>query len=423
VDGFYYLFVEYPDTVGGLNYGVKVRTNRLPIPVMSGDAKVNVNQIAHFSADGSSDPDGDPISYSWDFDASDGVASDSTKKSPTWIFKKGGEYTVTLTVSDGKVVNATNMKVKVNALPFGTITIAGIAQINDTTRLNLDTPYTFKADYTDPDKDKLTYHWDFGDNTTATTQNVDHTFADKGVFSYTVNLSVSDPSGSVNQSISLVFNKLPSATIVELKRKPTLGQKVELTAIGADMDGYIVEYRWDYNGDGKVDFVSTNSTAEHTYTAYGAYNLTLMVVDNNGGIGKAVMPITITKTAAPKADYTAAIAGAVVLVVIVVVVVLFLIMRKKKKAQAPVDGPSAAVAPLPPPVQAGPTQQSTYDALYGPAPAQTQQYTPPPQPQPVQQIPGQRYQPVVQQGGVSLVPPPQPSKPAGPKLIPPPKPV
>jgi PKD repeat protein len=429
VDGFYYLFVEYPDTVGGLSYGVKVRTNRLPTPVMSGDSKVTVNQIAHFTADGSSDPDGDPITYSWDFDASDGISSESTKKSPTWIFKKGGEFTVTLTVGDGKQVNATNMKVKVNSLPFGTIAIAGIAQINDTTRLNLDTAYTFKADFTDPDKDKLTFHWDFGDNTTASTQNVDHTYADKGVFSYTLNLSVSDPSGgTINQSLSLVFNKLPKATIVELKRKPSLNQKVELTGIGADTDGYIVEYRWDFEGDGKVDFTSKNSTVDHTYTAYGTYNLTFYVVDNNDGIGKDVLPITITKKAAPKADYTAAIAASVVLiVVIVVVVVLFLFMRRKKKAPAPETGPTTNLAPLPPPVQAGPTPQSTYDSIYGPSPAQApapQQYQPLPQ-QPPQRpdpsIPGQRYQPVSQQpGGPALVPPPSPGKPPGPKLVPPP---
>ena len=231
-DGFFYLIIEYPDTVGGLSYGVRVRTNRLPLAVMSGDTKVNVNSLAHFSGDGSSDPDGDPITYSWDFDASDGISQESTKKAPTWTFKKGGDFTVTLTVSDGKQTNATTMKVKVNTLPVGTITLAGISQLNDTTRLNLDTAYTFKADYTDPDKDKLTFLWAFGDNTTANTQVVEHTFADKGVFAYTLNLSVADPSGKVDQSLSLVFNKLPTATIVELKRKPSLGQKVELTGIG-----------------------------------------------------------------------------------------------------------------------------------------------------------------------------------------------
>ena len=419
-DGFFYLIVEYPDTVGGLSYAVRVRTNRLPVPVVSGDTKVNVNSIAHFSADASSDPDNDPLTYSWDFDITDGITQESTKKAPTWVFKKGGDFTVTLTVNDGKQSNSTTMKVHVNTLPFGTITIAGITQINDTTRLNLDTAYTFKAEYTDPDKDKLTFHWDFGDNTTADTQVVEHTYADKNIYSYTLNLSVADPFGKVDQSLSLVFNKLPKATIVELKKMPSLGQKVELTGIGADTDGYIVQYRWDFDGDGKVDFTSTNSTADHTYTAYGNYNLTLYVVDNNGGIGKDIMPLTVKKKAATKADSSAAIAGAAVLVVVlVVVIVLFLFMRKKKKTQAPEQGPSAAVAPLPPPVQAGPTMQSTYESLYGPSPAQAPQYAPAPQ-QPAQQMPVQRYPPVAQQGGVSLVPPPQP---AGPKLVPPPKPV
>src|SRR5262249_19851327 len=50
-----------------------------------------------FSSAGTSDPDGDPLTYSWDF----GDGRMSTKPNPQHTFRKAGGYQVTLTVSDG----------------------------------------------------------------------------------------------------------------------------------------------------------------------------------------------------------------------------------------------------------------------------------------------------------------------------------
>ena len=410
-DGFFYLIVEYPNNIGALDYTVKVRTNRMPVPVASGDPLVNINATAHFTADGSTDPDGDPITYSWDFDASDGIQPESNKKSPTWTFKKGGNFTVTLTVSDGKQANSTTLKVKVNALPVGQITIDGAPQLLDTVRLNLAQNYTFKADYKDPDRDPMSFQWDLGDNTTADTQVVRHAYADKGIFSYNLSLTVSETGGKVDARLSLVFNRPPTASIVELKGKPAIGKKIDLTGVGADQDGYVAEYRWDFEGDGKVDLTSNESTADHTYLLPGSYNLTLYVVDNDGGIGKDVMPIVLKTKVAPKQNMLpifAAVAAAVIAVV--VVLVLFLFMRKKK-APAPAQGPSAAMAPTPPPVQPQTTEQTTYESLYGPKPVPVVEQPPPPPPPPPKP------------SGPTLVPPPTAAKPAVARLVPPPKPV
>ena len=51
-----------------------------------------------FSSAGSSDPDGDPLAYSWDF----GDGSASTDENPTHTYAESGVYTATLTVSDGR---------------------------------------------------------------------------------------------------------------------------------------------------------------------------------------------------------------------------------------------------------------------------------------------------------------------------------
>ena len=66
-----------------------VTTNRT-----SGDAPLEVS----FNASGSSDPDGDNLSYSWNF----GNGQTSTQVNPLITFNTAGSYQVTLTVSDGK---------------------------------------------------------------------------------------------------------------------------------------------------------------------------------------------------------------------------------------------------------------------------------------------------------------------------------
>ena len=54
-----------------------------------------------FAGSGSSDPDGDPLTYSWDLNG-DGVLGDSTLINPTFTYTKPAKVTVRLVVSDGR---------------------------------------------------------------------------------------------------------------------------------------------------------------------------------------------------------------------------------------------------------------------------------------------------------------------------------
>jgi PKD repeat protein len=53
-----------------------------------------------FSGSASSDPDGNPLTYSWDFDASNGITEDATGPTPSHTYATAGTFTVTLTVTD-----------------------------------------------------------------------------------------------------------------------------------------------------------------------------------------------------------------------------------------------------------------------------------------------------------------------------------
>lgn len=86
--------------------------NRRPFAQISVDRRVvEVNEEVHFSANGSYDPDGDPLVYIWDFNDdydSDGDGNpandrDATGVNVTHRYTTPGQYRVTLTVSDGEL--------------------------------------------------------------------------------------------------------------------------------------------------------------------------------------------------------------------------------------------------------------------------------------------------------------------------------
>ncbi|SFD53792.1 ThuA domain-containing protein [Streptomyces aidingensis] len=72
---------------------------RAPVAAVSADRTSGTAPLTvAFSSEGSSDPDGDPLGYSWDF--GDG-SPPSAEPHPTHTYTENGQYTATLTVSDG----------------------------------------------------------------------------------------------------------------------------------------------------------------------------------------------------------------------------------------------------------------------------------------------------------------------------------
>ncbi len=55
-------------------------------------------------------------------------------------------------------------------------------------------------------------------------------------------------------------------------------------SISEDVDGRIVEYGWDFDGDGVFELTSTDEVAKHTYTTSGVKDVTLRVTDEMGGV-------------------------------------------------------------------------------------------------------------------------------------------
>ncbi len=106
----------YVDFEGGTIRRIQFfSANQPPVAVATasptnGPAPLTVN----FDGSGSSDPDGNPITYSWDLDG-DGIYGDSTAVQPTQTYSTPGTYTVRLRVSDNQGATTTSAPVTISA--------------------------------------------------------------------------------------------------------------------------------------------------------------------------------------------------------------------------------------------------------------------------------------------------------------------
>lgn len=158
----------------------------------------------NFDGTGSSDPDGDPLEYSWDFGDGSPVVTDTA--TPAHTYCDNDIYTVTLTVTDPFGLSATDTTTATvdNAAP--TVTKGDLAQPNPEFILPMVHTLPFQATFSDPGWcDTHTALWDFGDGTdagTLTEENLEpyatgtvtatHAFSAPGDYSVTVTVTDDD---------------------------------------------------------------------------------------------------------------------------------------------------------------------------------------------------------------------------------------
>ena len=139
----------YVDLVGGavrrvtFNATTNPPTARIQASPTSGPLPLTVQ----FDGRGSTDPDGDTLTYSWDLDG-DTVFGDSTLPNPARTYSVAGSYTVRLRVSDGRGGTDTDSTVirAGNAVPVPTI-----AAPTASLRWRVDQTIAFSGSATDPE--------------------------------------------------------------------------------------------------------------------------------------------------------------------------------------------------------------------------------------------------------------------------------
>jgi uncharacterized repeat protein (TIGR01451 family) len=105
----------YADFDGGTIRRIAYAANQPPIASATGSptngpAPLTVN----FNGGGSSDPEGGPLTYSWDLNG-DGTFGDSTAVQPTHTYTQPGSYNARLRVTDAQNQSATSLPVTISA--------------------------------------------------------------------------------------------------------------------------------------------------------------------------------------------------------------------------------------------------------------------------------------------------------------------
>ena len=182
------------------NDGVSPPVNNTPIAIveastLSGIAPLDIS----FDGSDSYDPDGDNLTYTWDF--GDGNTANGITVSHN--YSEVGDYTVSLTVDDGNGgTNSASLDISVESIPNQNQ--PPIAIIYASTLIGgapLDVAFDGSDSY-DPDGDNLTYIWDFGDGNIASGLNVNHVFTSIGT--YTVTLTVTDTEGGTDETTETI---------------------------------------------------------------------------------------------------------------------------------------------------------------------------------------------------------------------------
>jgi len=239
--------------------------------------------------DTSRDENGERDMIKWHWDFGDGNKSD--ERNPVHYYRKSGIYNVTLRVEDrGGMESTFIMKVKVNNLP-------PVATFS----FQPGSPHSFTiiefnaSGSSDKDGVIVNYTWDMGDGTVKKGMVVSHKYSKPG--SYKVTLTTVDNEGSESTYTATieVTNRAPEANFIISPESPREGEEINFTDLSSDLDGEIVEWRWDF-GDGSI---SHNEDAVHKYTRAGEYTVTLEVRDNMGAKANYTMTIKVGKREMP----------------------------------------------------------------------------------------------------------------------------
>ena len=252
---------------------VTIRVNHQPT-ADAGQDVFTARSLVIFDAGASFDPDGDGLTYTWDF--GDGATATGAQVAHT--FASGGSFPVIVTVSDGTgLANGSDR----DALTV-TINNAPVAVAGENQRLCTgDILVLDGSKSSDPDGGVLKYAWDFGDGTGSDIVNPTKTYRRGGV--YPVTLSVTDDSGLGNATardqIAVTIDQAPVADAgPDLK----ICANTEATFDGTkswDADGVVNRFQWDF-GDGGS---SGGDKPKHTYRRAGTYRAQLTIEGDRVG--------------------------------------------------------------------------------------------------------------------------------------------
>jgi PKD repeat protein len=282
---------------GGVDTSITVHVETNEGPTASfvySPANPKPGEKVNFNASGSSDPDGEIVSFQWDFGDGRGDSGETV----THKYKNAGTFTVVLVVQDNSGNRGTaSQTVSVTEGDSPTASFV----YSPANPAESETIYFNASESDDPDGDIVSFDWDFGDGTNGTGETVTHQYGGSG--SFTVLLKVTDDDGNIDtatQTVSVGDNQKPVASFFFSPSNPVVNQDIQFNATdSSDPDGTIEEYKWEM-GDGTTLY---GSIITYQYSSNGTYTVYLQVTDNSGNTARTNQDVTVGTGQAPTASF------------------------------------------------------------------------------------------------------------------------
>jgi RHS repeat-associated protein len=288
--------------------------NSPPVANAGPDQSIFVNTTATLDGSGSSDVDGDPLTYRWALlskpDGSTAVLADAMLINPALDIDKPGTYTLQLIVNDSTIDSATDTVVLTtqNSRPVANSGADQTAFVN--TLITLD-----GSGSSDADGDSLTYDWSITSFPGTTAPILSDSTAVKPTFT-------PGPAGDYIAQLIVGDGQLTSApdtALVKVSVLPPVNQPPSITStpVTTAMVGAAYSYQvtaTDPNAEDVLIYalstaptgmtISATGLIQWTPSVAGDFPVTVTVSDGNGGTATHPFTLTVTTTQVTIPDVT-----------------------------------------------------------------------------------------------------------------------
>lgn len=261
---------------------INFNSNRDPSASFISNSPVLTGEDFGIDASGSSDPDGDSLTYEWDLD-NDGSYDDATGVTPSYSETDDGSYNVGLRVSDGNGgTDTTSTTVTVeNRNPSASFSFSPLNP-------GVDELVSFDGSgSSDQDGSISSYGWDWTNDGTfeETGQTPINSFSDTG--DYSVELRVTDDGGDVDTfSDTVSVTDQTDPTITNLNPTETVSNRYPTVSADFQDNYQLGSYSLDLDGNQVSSGTLTGSSNSANYNADslspGSHDYTWTVLDSSG---------------------------------------------------------------------------------------------------------------------------------------------
>lgn len=219
------------------------------------------------------------VSYEWSFDNGETIGSTATN--PSHTFSQAGDSTVSLTVSDGTCTNFVRDTISIYPEPVApTFSTPGAPYCT-----GADLEFENLFDESNYSGATLTYAWNY--NGEGNSSDRDGSFAFDTDGTKTITLTASIP-GCSTPSTGTDINLISGPDVDFSFENLCLGQLTQFT--NSTTGTGIIGQTWDF---GDESGISSASSPTYTYGAYGNYEVSLTVNNNQGCSNEMIKSITI----------------------------------------------------------------------------------------------------------------------------------